>query len=65
MLFGLPAKNKPLECSVCHRNSNDVSIWCPSPTWLQGAAEAAQDAEAERVRKFAKCEYCVFGVPYV
>lgn len=63
MLFGLPAKGEPASCSVCRRTSDEVNVWWPSPVWVGGGQK--QDEELKRVKLAAKCEYCMFGVPYV
>lgn len=56
MLFGLPRTSTPTNCSVCKRSSDQVNVWWPSPV---------KESDTDYVKKVAKCEYCMFGLPYI
>ena len=44
------------KCTVCGKTSNEVLLYYPSP-------RKDADPEWEKVRSYAKCEYCLFGIP--
>lgn len=58
----MPRSSTPVLCSGCKKSSDEANVWFPSPVT---SSFDAYDAEMERLKKYAKCEYCMFGVPYV
>lgn len=54
---GITTTKDLVVCSQCKKTSDEVNIWFPTPV-------KDTDAETQRIKAFAKCEYCIFGIPY-